>query len=182
MIITMRERPYARGLMVGGASVVVSVLVLLPLRDSFDTATAALVLVVPGVIAAVAGGRLPALVTAVTAALAFNIAFLEPYGTLTVSLAEHVVDLVVFVAVALIAGTLVAREAEGRAAAERRAAEVVAAQAEHERLAAEAVALGLAGEHRAALLRAVSHDLRTPLSTIHAVRVRSARRRRDLRP
>ncbi|MGH9138295.1 MAG: sensor histidine kinase, partial [Acidimicrobiales bacterium] len=40
---------------------------------------------------------------------------------------------------------------------------------EQERLAAEALALGLAGEHRSALLRAVSHDLRTPLSTIHAV-------------
>ena len=150
-------------------AVAVLVAVLVPLRDDIDTATAALVLVLPGVLAAVVGGRLPAAATAVVAALAFNVTFLEPYGTLTVSLAEQVVDLAVFVAVALTAGTLVAREADRRAAAERRAAEVVAARAEQERLAAEALALGLAGEHRSALLRAVSHDLRTPLSTIHAV-------------
>ena len=40
---------------------------------------------------------------------------------------------------------------------------------EQERLSAKTLALGIAGEHRSALLRAVSHDLRTPLTTIQAV-------------
>lgn len=160
---------HRHGLLVGAGAVTAAVVVLLPLRDDIDTATAALVLVLPGVVAAMVGGRVAAVVTAVVAALAFNIAFLEPYGTLTVSIAEQVVALAVFVAVALLTATLVAREAERRSAAERRAAEVVAARAERERLESEALALGLAGEHRAALLRAVSHDLRTPLSTIRAV-------------
>ena len=156
-------------MLAGGAAIALAVAVLLPLRDDIDTATAALVLVLPGVLAAIVGGRLPATATAVAAGVAFNVTFLEPYGTLTISLAEQVVDLAVFVAVALIAGTLVAREADRGAAAERRAAEVAEARVEQQRLAAEALALGLAAEHRAALLRSVSHDLRTPLSAIHAV-------------
>ena len=143
--------------------------VLVPLRDEVDPSTAALVLVLPGVTAAVVGGRAAAVATALAAAVAFNVAFVQPYGSVGVGAVEGVVDLVVFVAVALITGSLVAQEAERRIVAERRTAEVVAARAEHERLAAETLALQLAGEHRAALLRAVSHDLRTPLSTISAV-------------
>ena len=158
-----------QGLLVGGAGVVVVVVTLVPLRDDVDDATAALLLVVPGVAAAIVGGRAPAVVTAICAGLAFNLAFTLPYGTLGVDAFEGVLDVIVFVAVALITGTLVAQQAERGDAAERRAAEVVAARAEQSRLAAEAMALGMAGEHRAALLRAVSHDLRTPLSTIRAV-------------
>jgi two-component system sensor histidine kinase KdpD len=158
-----------RGLAAGVAAVAGAVAVLLPLRDDIDPTTAALLLVLPGLLAAVVGGRVAAGVTAVVAALALNVGFLEPYGTLSVSIAEQIVDLSVFVVVALTTGTLVAREADRRAAAERRTAEVVEARAEQQRLAAEAMALGLLNEQRAALLRAVSHDLRTPLSTIRAV-------------
>lgn len=156
--------------MLAGAAGIAAVLaVLVPLRDDVDPATAALLLVLPVVGAAVLGGRGAALVVAVGAGVAFNVAFLEPYGSLEVRGAEGAVDLVVLLVVALATGTLVAREAERRDAADRRAAEVVAARAEQQRLSTEAVALGLAGEHRAALLRSVSHDLRTPLSTIRAV-------------
>jgi two-component system, OmpR family, sensor histidine kinase KdpD len=160
---------HARGLVAGVVSIAVALVLLAPVRSDIDTATAALVLVFPGVVAAIVGGRVPAVATAVLAAIAFNVVFLRPYGTLEVSLAEEVVSLAVLVVVALTVGTLVAREAERRAAAERRALEVADARAETDRAVAEAFALGLAGEHRAALLRSVSHDLRTPLSTIRAV-------------
>jgi two-component system sensor histidine kinase KdpD len=107
--------------------------------------------------------------TAAAAAVTFNVVFLRPYGTLQISVVEELVAFAVLVVVALTVGTLVAREAERREAAERRAIEVADARAETDRVVAEAMALGLAGEHRAALLRSVSHDLRTPLSTIRAV-------------
>jgi two-component system, OmpR family, sensor histidine kinase KdpD len=162
------SRP-ARGLLVGALTIVLALAMLAPLRSDIDTATAALVLVFPGVAAAIAGGRLAALVSAVASAAVFNVVFLRPYGTLQIGLAEEVVSLVVLVVVALTVATLVAREAERRAAAERRAFEVADARAATDRAVAEAMALGLAGEHRAALLRSVSHDLRTPLSTIRAV-------------
>lgn len=153
----------------GCAGIALALVVLVPLRSDIESATAALVLVLPGVAAAVVGGRGAAAVTALGAGVAFNVAFVRPYGTLEIGAFEGAVDLVVFVAVALITGTLVAREAERRDAAERRAAEVADARAAQQRLEAETIALGLAGDHRAALLRAVSHDLRTPLSTIRAV-------------
>jgi len=158
-----------RGLGIGLGCIAVALLILVPLRDDLDETTAALVLVLPGMAAALAGGRRPAVLTALVAGLAFNLAFVEPYGNITVGRWEGVVDLVVFLAVAATTGTLVAQEAERREAAERRTAEVVAVRAKHERLEAEAIALGLAAEHRSALLRSVSHDLRTPLSTIRAV-------------
>jgi two-component system sensor histidine kinase KdpD len=153
----------------GAGSIALTLAVLLPFRDDLDTATAGLALVLPGVVAAVVGGRAAAGATAVGAAAAFDIGFLRPYGSVQVNPAEEAVALAVLVIVALTTGTLVAREAERRDAAERRAREVLAARADRERLAAEALALGLAGEHRTALLRSVSHDLRTPLSTIRAV-------------
>jgi len=166
--VTVAAGP-GRGLLVGALTIALALVVLAPFRSDIDTATAALVLVFPGVAAAVAGGRAAAVVTAVLAAVAFNLVFLRPYGTLQVSVAEEVVALAVLVVVALTVGTLVAREAERRAAAERRALEVADARAATDRAVAEALALALAGEHRSALLRSVSHDLRTPLSTIRAV-------------
>lgn len=158
-----------RGFVPGAVALAAALLVLLPLRDSLDTATAALVLVLPGVVAAMTGGRRAAIATSIAAAAAFNVGFLHPYGTFTVSLAEQVVALGVLVVVASLTATLVASEAERRMVADRRTAEAAAARAEQERLSAETAALGLAAEHRSALLRGVSHDLRTPLSTIRAV-------------
>jgi two-component system sensor histidine kinase KdpD len=74
---------------------------------------------------------------------------------------------------------LVATQAERRRVAERRAREFQAlnqrleqVQAERERLALEATRVAVleqVDQQRAALLRSVSHDLRTPLSVISAV-------------
>lgn len=166
--VVTAPRP-GRGLAVGLGGIAAALLVLVPLRDQVDETTVALLLVLPVLAAAVIGGRRSAIIAALAAGLAFNLAFVRPYGTLTIDAWEGVIDIVVLVVVATTTGTLVAQEAERREAAERRAAEVVAARAERERLEAEAIAMGLAAEHRAALLRSVSHDLRTPLSTIRAV-------------
>ena len=165
-----------RGLLVGAVALGVATGGLLPFRSDIDTATAALLLVVPGVLAGIVGGPLAAAAVAMGATLALNLGFLEPYGQLKVNVLEETIDLLVFLGVALLVGELAAAEGERRVAAERRAAEIEALdrenatiRAERQQLSAETMALGLAAEHRAALLRAVSHDLRTPLSTIRAV-------------
>lgn len=152
---------------------------LVPLRDSASRATPALVLVVPVLVAGVVGGRVGALTTAIAAALAFNLAFVRPYWTLKVTAVDDAVALVIFLAVAAVLGTVVALEAERRRSAEARAAEVVAMHASYEAMVAERDAhaaeatrlevLEQVDEQRRALMRAVSHDLRTPLSTIRAV-------------
>jgi two-component system sensor histidine kinase KdpD len=152
---------------------------LVPLRADVNPAIPALALVVSVVAAALAGGRTSAVMAALVAAVAFNLAFIPPYWTFEVRLVEDLVALGVFTVVALAMGTLIAREAQQRRTAQSHAAELEAVQerltavaAERSRLAAETTRLAVLEQvdaQRAALLRSVSHDLRTPLSTIRAV-------------
>ena len=160
----------------GATLVVVITAVLVPVRDDVTSATPALILVVPCVLAAVVGGRAAAIVVAAVAAGAFNFVFLEPFGTFKVDSVDDAIAFVVFGLVSFIVATLVAREAQRRRTAIQRAAEVEALwrandtmQAEQSRLAAEKQTLEAVDLQRAALLRSVSHDLRTPLAAIRAV-------------
>lgn len=164
------------GLVVGLGLVVLCTGALVPGRDTFTVATPALVLVAPGMVAGLLGGRTAGVVTAAAAALALDVVFVEPYGTLDVHVVDDVVSLLAFAAVALTVATLVAQVTDRRLAAEQRAAEIVAlteererARREQERLASEKTALEQAEEARRALLRSVSHDLRTPLAAIRAI-------------
>ncbi|HEX2850817.1 MAG TPA: ATP-binding protein [Acidimicrobiales bacterium] len=162
---------------IGGVALVIGAL--LPARDGLGSTTPALALVIPVLVAAVIGGRLPAATTAVVAAATLNVVFLRPYGTLRLDVAAEIVALVTFLAVALAVGTLSAMEAARRSSAETRALELEAAtaalrraDAERARLTEEAArvhVLEQVDEQRSALLRSVSHDLRTPLATIRAV-------------
>ncbi len=152
---------------------------MVPVRSDITRAAPALVLVVPIVIAGLVGGRVAALVVVPAAALAFNVVFIPPHWTLKIDALDDAVALAVFGLVAIVVGTLVAREGERRTSAEERAAELQelnkelqAVQRERERLAEEATraaVLEKVDEQRAALLRSVSHDLRTPLATVRAV-------------
>jgi len=167
------------GLLLGVALCVVAATALVPFRAGVTVATPALVLVFPVVVAAIVGGRIASLATAVTAAATFNLGFIPPYWRPTVAVVDDAVALGVFLSVALVVGTLVGDGAVRRRAAEQRAEEAQALNdryealvAERERLAAEAnrvAVLEQVDQQRSALLRSVSHDLRTPLATIRAV-------------
>ena len=158
---------------------------LIPFREDTNRAGPALVLVLPGIVAGLIGGPLAAITAALGAALAFNLAFIPPFGTLKVDAPDDLVAFVVFVAVALTVATLVATAAERRRAAEARAVELLevherltrvlaereALAEETEKLAIEASKLDVlerVDEQRRALIRSVSHDLRTPLAIISA--------------
>jgi K+-sensing histidine kinase KdpD len=152
---------------------------LVPFRTHISRASPALALIVPVVVAGLLGGRLAPIVTAVVAAAAFTLAFIPPVGTFRVHLSEDVVAWVVFVIVAFTIGELVARQADRRRSAEQRATEIEAMHARYEAVVAERerlmeetnrlAILERVDEQRAALLRSVSHDLRTPLASIRAV-------------
>jgi two-component system sensor histidine kinase KdpD len=164
------------GLLAGGVLIALCTAALVPGRDSFTVATPALVLLAPGLVAGVTGGRLAAIVTAAAAALVLDLVFVEPYGTLDVHVVDDIVALVTFGAVSLTVATLVAQATDRRRAAEQRAREVAGLMREQERnrrdqerLASEKSALEQAEEARRALLRSVSHDLRTPLAAIRAI-------------
>jgi len=152
---------------------------LVPWRNDITRATPALVLVLTVLVAGRLGGRLVAVVTALLAAAAFNLAFIPPFWTLKVAVLDDAVALGVFAVVAVAVGDLVAREHERLEAAQRRAGELQdlhdrlqAVQQERQRLAEESsrlLVLEQVDQQRAALLRSVSHDLRTPLASIRAV-------------
>jgi two-component system, OmpR family, sensor histidine kinase KdpD len=171
-----RDPHTVAGLGLGVAVVLALTLVLLPFRSDISRASPALVL--PVMLAGVFGGRVAAVATAIVAAMAFSVAFIPPVGTLRVAVSEDAVALVVFIVVAIAIGTLVALEADRRRAAEQRAEEIEAMHARYQALAAEqeqlreetarVAVLERVDEQRAALLRSVSHDLRTPLAAIRA--------------
>jgi K+-sensing histidine kinase KdpD len=113
----------------------------------------------------------PALVASVLAMLCFNFFFLPPFGTLHVAAPENWVALAAFLVTAVVAGQLSTR-------ARRRAEEAEAGRFEIKRLyeelraaferASHAEALRRSERLKSALLDAVTHDIRTPLTSIKA--------------
>jgi two-component system sensor histidine kinase KdpD len=129
--------------------------------------------------AAFLGGTAASVTTAAVAALALNLTFIEPYGTLKIAAVEEITAFVAFVLVALLIGQLVVRLAQRRgevierdAAVADLDAQLAAAQVDRRRLvdeASRAEQLERIDLQRAALLRSVSHDLRTPLAAIRTI-------------
>jgi K+-sensing histidine kinase KdpD len=168
----------ATGAAVGMVMVAAICLVISAAQAGGSRATPALALVIPVVLAGLIGGRPAALFSAVAAGTALNLVFIPPKGTLKIRSVDDVVAFAVFVTVALVVGTLVAFETERRRNAERRTAEVEQLHrrfqemvVERERLLEESQQLALlsqADAQRRAMLRSVSHDLRTPLAAIRA--------------
>ena len=122
-------------------------IVLVPFQASLTLPSDLLIFMLAVFVVALAGDWLTSLVTAVAAVLLLNYYFTPPLHTLAIADRDHVVALVVFVAVAMVTSSL------------------VGAVTRRSRQAAEA---GAEVATRTALLRAVSHDLRTPLASAKA--------------
>jgi K+-sensing histidine kinase KdpD len=166
------------GVLATVGAVALATLLIWPLK-SVAPAVSLGVVYIPGVllIATVWGWRI-GLLAAVASALAFNWFHIPPTGRFDIAADRDAVALITFVIVA-IAGSAVAEIARSRAAeAERRReeTEVVLGElrelaAERDRIEAEAIeagALRRSDELKTALLRSVSHDLRTPLTSVIA--------------
>lgn len=87
---------------------------LTPWRDSVATADIALVLVLVVVLAAVNGGRMAGMVTAVTAALSFDFFHTAPYQRLTIDTRQDVVTTLLLLAVGVVVGHVAARGRHAR--------------------------------------------------------------------
>jgi two-component system, OmpR family, sensor histidine kinase KdpD len=120
------------------------------LRTRFDLPTAVLLYLVPIILAATRWGRGPAVTAAVVSAIGHDYFFIPPVGTLTIASPDEAVGLALLLFTALVTAQLAdaARHASER---EREAA-----------VARRSDAL------KTSLLRAVTHDLRTPLASIKA--------------
>jgi K+-sensing histidine kinase KdpD len=93
----------------GGIAPILVAGALVGVRHQVQTSTVALLLVVVVVTTATVGGRLPALVSAVTAALSLNFFHTQPYLRLTIDSAEDAETTVLLLIVGLITGHVAAR-------------------------------------------------------------------------
>ncbi|HKI00927.1 MAG TPA: DUF4118 domain-containing protein [Thermoanaerobaculia bacterium] len=106
----------------------------------------------------------------IMAMLCFNYFFLPPFGTMTIADPSNWAALVSFLMASTLASRLVATARRQAEEAQRRRREVETLAIERERLLEEAARLAAVRTSDAlktSLLRAVSHDLRTPLTAMH---------------
>jgi K+-sensing histidine kinase KdpD len=115
-----------------------------------DLPTAILLYLVPIILAASRWGRGPAVAAVLMSVLGHDLLFVEPTGTLTIARPEEALGLVLLLFTALVTAQLADTARQGAAAAH------------------DAAVARRSDELKTALLRAVSHDLRTPLGTIKA--------------
>lgn len=139
--------------------------------ERIDSTTIALAMLLVVLFVAAYWGARPAIVASVLGVLCFNFFFLPPIGTLAIADPDNWLTLIAFLITAGTAGQLSAR-------AKRRAEEAEAGRREIERLydelrsaferASHAEALRQSERLKSALLDAVTHDLRTPLTSMKA--------------
>ena len=145
--------------------------ILIPFRQRINSTTVGFAFLLAILFIAMAWGSKPALVASVLAMLSFNFFFLPPFHTFTIADPQNWIALAAFFITALAVGQLSAR-------AKRRAEEAEAGKVEIKRLyddlqnaferASEAEALKRSERLKSALLDAVTHDIRTPLTSIKA--------------
>jgi two-component system sensor histidine kinase KdpD len=161
-----RRRAIAFVLAVAGPLALTAVLH--PFRAEVNLSTVLLLLLSVVVGVAGTGGMGPALVAAVVGSLCANWFFTPPYGTIAVDDPENLLALVVLAAIGVTVAALLERTLRRRVEAEAARAEAAVLAQELRQGEAEADRLSAANELRTALLRAVSHDLRTPLASMKA--------------
>jgi K+-sensing histidine kinase KdpD len=137
----------------------------------FNPTTAALAFLLVILFVATAWGSRPAVLASLFGVVCFNFFFLPPFGTFAIRDPDNWIALVAFLITALTTGQLSSR-------AKRRAEEAEEAKREIERLyhelqdtferSSQAKALKQSERLKTALLDAVTHDLRTPLTSIKA--------------
>jgi two-component system sensor histidine kinase KdpD len=139
--------------------------------EHVNSTTVALGLLLVVLFVAVGWGSRPAVLASLLGVVCINLFYLPPVGRLTIDDPDNWIALFAFLVTAVTAGQLWAR-------AERRAEEADAGRREIERLytelqdaferASQAKALEQSERLKSALLDAVTHDLRTPLTSIKA--------------
>lgn len=153
------------------AAVLSATFFLFELRDHVNSTTVALVFLLIVLFTAAFIGRNPAILVSVLAALSFDYFFLHPFETLSISDWENFVAWAVFTITAITAGELSAYARRRAEEAERQKDEIKNLYDELQTAfekSSEAEALRRSEKLKTALLDAVTHDLKTPLTSIKA--------------
>jgi K+-sensing histidine kinase KdpD len=170
--------PAWQGLLATLAAVVVGTLIVYPLKSIAPVVSLGVVYLPAILLISIVWGLRLGLLASLASAVAFNYFQLPPLHRLTIADEENWIALIAFVIVAAISSTVAglaraqALEAERRRSqADRALAELAALAEERDRMQAEMVeaeALRRSDELKTVLLRTISHDLRTPLTSIIA--------------
>jgi K+-sensing histidine kinase KdpD len=160
------------------AAVALGTLLVYPLKSVAPVVSLGIVYLPAILLISIVWGLRLGLLASVASAAAFNFFHIPPLHRFTIADEENWVALTAFVIAAVVSSTVgeLARaraiEAERRREeADRALAELAALARERDRMQAEAVeaeALRRSDELKTALLRSISHDLRTPLTSIIA--------------
>lgn len=134
------------------------------IRSQINSTTVALFFLLFILFLATAFGSRPALLASFLAGVCFNFFFLPPIGTLSIADPQNWIALLAFLIVAVTAGQLSAKVKNRAEEAERLYQEL---QEAFEK-ASQAEALRRSEKLKSSLLDAVTHDLRTPLTSIKA--------------
>lgn len=159
------------GYLVAGLSVGALTLILKLLGGHVNATTVSLALLLNVLFIATRWGSLPALLASVLAMLCFNFFFLPPSGTFNIAATDNWIALIAFLITAVTAGQLsasVKRRAEEAESGKREIGRLYAELREAFERASHAEALRQSEKLKSALLDAVTHDLRTPLTSIKA--------------
>ncbi|HWI96383.1 MAG TPA: DUF4118 domain-containing protein [Solirubrobacterales bacterium] len=166
------------GLLATLAAVVAGTLLVYPLKSVAPVVSLGVVYLPAILLISIVWGLRLGLLASVVSAVAFNYFQLPPLHRLTIADEENWIALLAFVIVAAVSSTVAglaraqALEAERRREqADRALAKLAALAEERDRMQAEMVeaeALRRSDELKTALLRSISHDLRTPLTSIIA--------------
>lgn len=159
------------GYLVAGLSVGALTLILKLLGGHVNATTVSLALLLNVLFIATRWGSLPALLASVLAMLCFNFFFLPPSGTFNIAATDNWIALIAFLITAVTAGQLsasVKKRAEEAESGKREIGRLYAELREAFERASHAEALRQSEKLKSALLDAVTHDLRTPLTSIKA--------------
>ncbi|MEP7273092.1 MAG: DUF4118 domain-containing protein [Acidobacteriota bacterium] len=144
---------------------------LAPFQKQLSLTTVALAMLLFVLIVATRWGSGPAVCASVLGALSFNFFFLPPVRTLSITGPQNLVAFAAFLVTAILAGQLSAkarRRAVESEAARKKIEGLYAELAEAFERASQADAWQRSEQLKTALLDAVTHDLRTPLTSIKA--------------
>lgn len=144
---------------------------LVPFRENLSTTTVALTLLLIVLLAATGWGSRPAMVASVLGVLCLNFFFLPPFHTFIIADPQNWLALAAFLITAVTVGELSARVKRRANEAELRRREIERLYQEY-RAASERAKQAEIFEQserlKSALLDAVTHDMRTPLTSIKA--------------
>ena len=176
--LSSKPPPAWLGLLATLGAVVAGTLLVYPLKSVAPVVSLGVVYLPAILLISIVWGLRLGLLASVASAVAFNYFQLPPLHRLTIADEENWIALLAFVIVAAISSTVAGlaraqalEDERRREQADRALAELAALAEERDRMQAEMVeaeALRRSDELKTALLRSISHDLRTPLTSIIA--------------